>query len=148
MLRSLGRKKRFVAVLLGSFGLSLLTPVIAAAGSSQHRNYRDSREYGDSHSNDRYDGRHARRGDYRHHRVRDHRGQRRGYRHDRRHDGYRRGGYNRQHHAQSSYYCAPCDHGFYSRRAFHSHLSGNHHVAPWLLPFAIIEHALGWIFYG
>jgi hypothetical protein len=131
MTRNLGRKKRVTAVLLGSFALSLLMPLVASAGSNRHRGSRD-RHHGNDH---RYDYRSSH----------GHRGHDRGYRHGR-YDRYSR--YNRSHHAKSRYYCAACDHGFYSRSAFHSHLSGHHYVAPWLLPFAIIEHTLGWIFYG
>jgi hypothetical protein len=49
---------------------------------------------------------------------------------------------------QAVYTCGPCSHRFDSRRAFHRHLRHQHHVAPWVLPFVIVHHTLGWIFYG
>lgn len=136
MSRTLGRNKRLVAVLLGSFGVSILMPLVASAGSSRYRDSHNRHRGGDH----RYD--------YRSHDSNGYRGHHDGYRH-RRYDRYRRHDrYDRSHHAQSRYYCAACDHGFHSRSAFHSHLSGHHYIAPWLLPFAIVKHALGWIFYG
>lgn len=138
MSRTLNRNNRLVAVLLGSFALSVLMPVVASAGSSQHVSHRDSHDGQRS-------GSHR---DYRGHGSSAHRGHQRDYRHDafNQHNRYSR--YNRGHHKRSSYYCAPCDHGFNSRSDFHSHLSGHHYIAPWLIPFAIIQHTLGWIFYG
>ena len=49
---------------------------------------------------------------------------------------------------QVVYTCRPCSHRFESQRAFQRHLRSHHHVAVWALPFVVVHHALGWIFYG
>jgi len=46
------------------------------------------------------------------------------------------------------YRCEPCNRRFNSRSGFHGHLSGNHHIPPWRLPFVIVHHTLGWVFFG
>ncbi len=161
MIRTFSRTRRLGAAVLGSIALSLLVPVTASAGSSQHRNDRhnargDYDRGHDRHARGGHERNHARnhdrnynrnynRGDRRHHR-RDYRGDRHA-RYDR-HRSHQASRYNRSHHASSRYYCAPCDHGFDSRRGFHSHLAGFHGVSLFFLPFAIVHHALGWIFYG
>jgi hypothetical protein len=49
---------------------------------------------------------------------------------------------------QAEYACRPCSQSFESRRDFHRHVRHHHHVPPWALPFVIVHHALGWVFYG
>jgi hypothetical protein len=48
----------------------------------------------------------------------------------------------------SVYSCRPCSQRFETRRAFRAHLRHHHHVASWAMPFVVVHHALGWIFYG
>jgi hypothetical protein len=48
----------------------------------------------------------------------------------------------------SPYYCKPCNHRFESRVGFNSHLGGRHHIPPWRMPFVIVHHTFGWIFFG
>ena len=68
---------------------------------------------------------------------------------DRRHDRrYHRANHHRLAHHEAAYTCRPCNHRFDSRDAFHRHLSHHHHVQHWVLPFVVVRHALGWIFYG
>jgi len=124
MTRLFGRNKRITSLVLGSIAASLLFPVTALAGSGRYT--RD----GDHHRH-RVDSRHRHASQYA---YRGH-----GHRH-RAHPGY--------HRVPARYYCEPCNHGFHTRGDFHAHLVGHHHVSPLLLPFLIVQHAFGWIFYG
>ena len=59
MSRMLCRNKRLAAILLGSFAVLVLMPVVAFVGSSRHRSHRDSRDrirgrHGDLHHNERH----------------------------------------------------------------------------------------------
>jgi len=51
-----------------------------------------------------------------------------------------------QHRAE--YRCEPCSKRFSKRSGFQRHLTDHHHVPVWRLPFVVVHHALGWIFYG
>ena len=58
---------------------------------------------------------------------------------------------NTRHHAaqhRAEYRCEPCSKRFSKRSGFHRHLTSHHHVPTWRLPFVVVHHALGWIFYG
>ncbi len=46
------------------------------------------------------------------------------------------------------YTCGPCNYRFADRGDFHRHLIFKHQISPLRLPFVVIHHSLGWIFYG
>jgi uncharacterized protein involved in copper resistance len=48
----------------------------------------------------------------------------------------------------SPFYCAPCGHGFSSRRHFHGHLTGHHDIAARLLANVIVQTLQGFRYYG
>ncbi|MBW2240623.1 MAG: hypothetical protein JRH01_01440 [Deltaproteobacteria bacterium] len=116
----------------------LLTATMASAGHDDQRRARRHKvvihdDYCSARGDSRHD--HNRRNDYR--QV----SRRHGYRNDHR-------GQDRYERRRDSYTCEPCGHRFESRSRFHRHLSGHHHIPLFALPFVIVRHTLGWIFYG
>ena len=96
-----------------------------------HRDHYDRRDRRDRH--DRYDRRH------------------RGDRHDRyerrhRHERHRRAEH--REYRRERFRCEPCGHGFHSRHKFHRHLSHQHRIPFWALPFVVVHSTIGWVFYG
>ena len=132
------RSQRITRALAVASGFAfLLTATVASAGHDDRRRSRRHKvvqhgDYCSARGHDRHD-----RHDNRYDRHR---------RHDYRHDNHR--GHDRYERRRDSYTCEPCGHRFQSRKRFHRHLSGHHHIPLFALPFVIVKHTLGWIFYG
>jgi hypothetical protein len=64
------------------------------------------------------------------------------------HPGIHRHQRHGRHQQRARYDCRPCSRQFQSGWSFRRHVQHHHRVAPWRLPFVIVHHSLGWIFYG
>lgn len=144
-----GTTSRSALSAFAAIGLLVAAPLAADAGDDHrgHRAYKSRDHHGGGHHQDR-----------RHYTGRRHGG------HDKSHAahaynyGYGYGGYGRPlvyapRYRQpvvvhSPFYCAPCGHGFSSRRDFHSHLTGHHGIAAHALSSAIVHTLSGFFFYG
>lgn len=144
MLR-IATRSAFAAV--AAFGLVFATPLAADAGDG-HRGRHGYKSHGyKDHGHARGRGHHDDRG----HRSRGQRGSHHGYAPDRGHYDYGRSyapRYRRPVVVHSPFYCAPCGHGFASRRHFHGHLTGHHGIAAHALSSVIVHTLRGFFFYG
>lgn len=145
------RNKRTVLgfALTGLAAVMLTVPATAFAGDESRRDRTDHRDddgrRGDDHGRAGHrDGDHAN-----HRRYASYTGHNESYKyrynnhrpaHSYRHASAKKHG--------SPFYCKPCNHRFESRVGFNNHLGGHHHIAPWRLPFVVVHHTLGWVFFG
>lgn len=119
------RSRPFQRILAAASGAAFL--LVAGAASADHEDRRRDRRHRVVYHDD-YCGA---RSDYRGHG---------------RHDRHAR--HVRREVRREVYTCGPCNHRFHSRREFHRHLGGHHHIPLVALPFVIVRHTLGWIFHG